>query len=281
MTSLFRLGTNVLKRGNTAVRRATASCLSRAGVPSRFLVRHDLLLREHYAFPLYLASVEARKLGWKEMTVVELGVGGGGGLLNLCELCRVFSRDIGLSYRIAGFDTGTGLPDPKDFRDHPEVWRAAQFTHDREQLKQSLSANAQIFYGDVAETIPRFWTDAHAQAPIGFVVLDLDYYSSSKTALDGLFKGPADRYLPAVTMYVDDIDVLLTYNEFCGEALAMKEFNSENERRKLERKPVRVTRRPKYWHRHIYCLHVLDHPARTGIGNNALGGENEINVLAL
>ena len=82
-------------------------------------------------------------------------------------------------------------------------------------------------------------------------------------------------------MYVDDVHVLLTYNEFCGEALAMREFNAENEQRKLERKPVRVTRKPKYWHRHIYCLHVLDHPARNQIGNNALGGENEINVLAL
>jgi hypothetical protein len=253
--------------------------LLKTGLPPSWLIKHDMIPREPYALGVLLASVQAQKLGLREVTIIELGVGGGGGMLNLCKLCALVGKEMGLKYQIIGFDSGQGLPDPQDYRDHPEIWKSAQFTHDVEGLKRRLSANARVLYGDVGQTIPLFAAALSSQAPVAFVSLDLDYYSSSKAALNSLFAAPPEKYLPAVVMYVDDIDGLLTYNDWCGEALAIREFNAEHAWRKIERKPVRAFRHPKFWHRQIFCAHILDHPVRNQPGSNSLGGENEINIL--
>lgn len=110
------------------------------------------------------------------------------------------------------------------------------------------------------------------------MAVDLDYYSSTRAALDGLLTGPPDRYLPAVVMYADDVEYQITYNAFCGETLAMNEFSAASATRKIERKVVRVQRRPQRWHRQMYCCHVLDHPARNRVGHNLLGDAAELHV---
>lgn len=81
------------------------------------------------------------------------------------------------------------------------------------------------------QTAPEFLKTL--DAPIGFVVFDLDYYSSTKAAMQ-IFTGTPARYLPLVTIYVDDIYSEL-HNSSCGELLAIEEFNSEHEMRKIER----------------------------------------------
>lgn len=200
-------------------------------------------------------------------------------MLNLSQICEALAKETRLNYHIVGFDSGTGLPEPRDYRDHPEIWKAAQFTHHREELTRKLPAQARVIYGDVAATIPIFVRELGDRAPVGFVALDLDYYSSSKAALDALFSEGPEKYLPAVLMYVDDIDVLLTYNDSCGEALAISEFNASHPLRKIHKKPVRANRPPKFWHRQIHCAHILDHPIRRTPGRNPFGGDSEINVL--
>lgn len=240
------------------------------------LIRHDILDRPHYAFSLLIAFTEAKRLGLTGMTAVELGVGEGGGLMSLCETAAILSREFDIACDIVGFDTGAGVPRPQGYRDHPEIWSEGQFMHDKDALAAQLPGNARILYGDVKETVPRFCSRLRKEKPIGFVSLDLDYYSSTKNGL-GIFLSAAEYYLPAVLMYVDDIERLLTYNRYCGEMLAMREFNQENDHRKIERKPVRVDRKRKYWHRQIYCCHVLDHPIRQS-ATTPLGGRNEINL---
>lgn len=136
-----------------------------AGVRPSRLVRHDLLSRPAYALGLVLASAQAVRLGLGGISVIELGVGAGGGLLNLCRLCDVLTREFALSYQIVGFDTGEGLPPPADYRDHPEIWRAAQYVHDRDALRRALSASARVEYGDVATTAPAFIAAATAARP--------------------------------------------------------------------------------------------------------------------
>ena len=64
--------------------------------------------------------------------------------------------------------------------------------------------------------------------------------------------------MPAVPIYVDDTDVLLTYNSKCGEALAIDEFNEANGDRQVEKKHTAIC--PE----RLYVCHVLDHPVRTG-----------------
>jgi hypothetical protein len=59
----------------------------------------------------------------------EFGVANGAGLLNMCEIAARVTRETGVGFRIVGFDAGTGLPQPIDYRDHPERVRRMYFLH--------------------------------------------------------------------------------------------------------------------------------------------------------
>src|SRR5689334_9064624 len=111
----------------------------------------DVLVRQQHAYGLLEAADEARRRGLSRVTVVELGVGGGAGLLNICDLGRRIARTTGVAFDIVGFDTGAGLPPPTDHRDHPELYSAGSFPHDRAALEQALPENARIVYGDLRE----------------------------------------------------------------------------------------------------------------------------------
>jgi hypothetical protein len=94
-------------------------------------------------------------------------------------------------------------------------------------------------------------------------VVDVDYYSSTVDVLK-VFEAEAKCYLPTTIVYLDDI-WLDENNSFCGEWLAVNEFNSAHPYRKIEHSPFllhkRLFRRPK-WIRQVYQLHVFDHPKR-------------------
>lgn len=231
----------------------------------RSRVAWDLVLRHHHAYGILRCADLARGLGLREVTLVELGVSNGAGLLNICELAERVRAETGVNFRIAGFDTGRGMPPPTSYKDHPELYREGDFPMNHDALAARLPANASLFIGDVAATVPRFLEQVSAACPIGFVSLDVDYYSSSKAALQ-LLAGPAAHYLPRVLVYVDDIEDEY-HNSFCGELLALSEFNAEHELRKIE--PFRFLRlnrifRNAKWIDHIFVCHVLDHPLRQG-----------------
>jgi hypothetical protein len=230
----------------------------------RARVAFDLILRQHHAFGLLKAADLARASGLHALTAVEFGVANGAGLLNMCEVGRRVTAATGVAFEVVGFDTGGGMPPPADYRDHPEYYTAGDFPMDREALDARLPSNARVVYGDVADTVPRFLAEVSAAAPIGFVSLDLDYYHSSRAALRLLEHPEPSIYLPLVVMYLDDI-AFAGHNEWCGELLAVAEFNAENELRKIARygflRTQRVFKNPA-WIEHMFALHVLDHPAR-------------------
>ena len=96
------------------------------------------------------------------------------------------------------------MPPPIDHRDHPEHWQQGDFPMDVHRLRNALPDFAHLIIGDVKDTIPGFLSTLSPDAPLAFVSLDLDYYSSTKSALD-LFTGPAELYAAAVVVYLDDI----------------------------------------------------------------------------
>ena len=230
----------------------------------RARIAFDLVIRQQHAFGLLRAADIARALGRDTVTAVEFGVAKGAGLLNLCELARRITRATGVKFRIVGFDTGTGMPDPVDYRDHPEYYFAGDFPMDRPALTAKLPPNARVIYGDVAQTVAGFLSELTAEAPLGFMALDLDYYSSSRGALHLLADPDSSKYLPMMPVYLDDV-AFPGHNEWCGELLAVKEFNSECELRKIGKynflRNSRIFKNPA-WVDHMYALHVLDHPAR-------------------
>jgi len=229
----------------------------------RSKVAFDLVVRQQHAYGLLTAADWAREQGLSRITVVEFGVAAGAGILNLCEIAARVERETGVAFDIVGFDSGSGLPPPRDWRDHPEMYSHGDFpTGDREELLRRLPQNARIEYGDVADTVPAFL--AQRPAPIGFVSFDLDYYWSTVEALR-LFEGAPELYLPKVICYFDDVwsD---WHSPHAGELLAIEEFNAAHPLRKLSRYNFlgneRIFKRAR-WIDCMFIAHMFDHPFRT------------------
>lgn len=241
-----------------------ASVLVKVCGTFRAKVAFDVVNRRQFAFSMLYAADQARKAGLPRLTVAEFGVANGAGLLNMCMIARQVTKETGIQFDIYGFDTAKGMPPPLDYRDHPELYQEGDFPMDVARLQAALPANAKLVIGDVAETIRSFLDSLLPEAPLGFVSFDLDYYSSTKAALD-LCKGEPEQYLPLTILYMDDI-ADDTNNPWAGELLAINEFNAENQLRKIA--PFNMLRQQRLlknarWIDQIYCLHVHDHPARS------------------
>jgi hypothetical protein len=239
-------------------------------------VEFDLVVRHSHAFSLLQAADNARLLGLKSVTAIEFGVANGAGLLNICKIAHRVTRETGIAFRIAGFDTGAGLPPPRDYRDHPEYYCDGDYPMNHDALRQLLPPNAELLLGNLQDTVPTFVERLTDESPIGFVSIDVDYYWSTKDALR-IFAGRPENYLPTTTVYLDDVTAEGT-NPWCGELLAINEFNDENELRKIcQFNFLRNNRLFKNanWIDHIFTLHVFDHRMR-GVAH----GSREINYLS-
>jgi hypothetical protein len=224
-------------------------------------LKWDALERPGYAYGTFHAARQAQGLGLGRISVIEMGVAGGRGLLALESHARAVQELLGIKIDVFGFDLGSGLPEPKDYRDMPYVWRSGYFAMDGDLLRGRLQT-AEIVVGEVADTVPDFMArpDLH---PIGFVAFDLDYYSSTVAAL-GLLSGGAPRLLPRVFCHFDDVvgDDLELHSEYTGELLAIAEFNASHSDRKLARINGLVYKRAlaAEWNAKQYVLHYFSHP---------------------
>jgi hypothetical protein len=222
----------------------------------------DLVLRQSHAFSLLEAARLAKTAGLSAFVAVEFGVAAGAGLMNLCDLARRISKRTGVGIRVVGFDTGRGMPEPLDYRDHPDLYGAGDFAMDEDALRQALPDFAELRIGPIATTVKTFRQSLSPAAPLGYVALDVDYYSSTKDAL-AVFAGDADQYLPHVLLYVDDMQ-FARHNPWQGELLAIREFNDEHATRKIA--PYNFLRewrlfKRAVWISQMYGLYILDHPA--------------------
>jgi hypothetical protein len=227
-------------------------------------VEFDLVVRQSHAFGLLQAADNARLLGLKSVTALEFGVANGAGLLNICHIAQQVTAETGILFRIIGFDSGAGLPPPRDYRDHPEYYREGDYPMNHDALRRLLPANAELVLGNLPDTVPTVLDRLTDDAPIGFVSIDVDYYWSTKEALR-IFADRPEKYLPTTTVYLDDITAE-GHNPWCGELLALNEFNDENDLRKIC--PFNLLRSNRLfknanWIDHIFTLHVFDHYARS------------------
>ena len=234
-------------------------------------VQYDLVARPSYAFGVLAAADIARFFGYRKVTVIEFGVANGDGLLNLCNLTEQVSAVTNIEFRVLGFDNAIGLPEPVDYRDHPEIWSKGDFRMtNRPQLEQEIPPHARLLIGPVSETLPEAMRDISDDAPVGFVAHDMDIYSSTVDCLK-IYESDARKLLPVSIAYFDDtlgapgrIGTLLR-NEWCGQLLAINEFNRRGEYRKIDIIRTLPHRRPlsdELWLKQIYAIHALDHPLR-------------------
>lgn len=211
----------------------------------------EKLPRMHYAYCMYMAALEASTLGYKRISVLEFGVAGGNGLLN-CEFhARALSRLFGIDIEIYGFDRGNGLPMENDgYKDMIHVFHGGDYKMDEEKLREKLDCSVLVL-GDVSVTTKGF-VEKYNPAPIGAVLVDVDYYSSTKPVLE-FFKQVDEAFLPRIYTYWDDIS---PEYEFQGENLAIHEFNCANEM-------VKVSPEREYYQnyrRKIKICHKFSHP---------------------
>lgn len=201
-------------------------------LPYRTRVELFMEQRQHYAYTTLRAAELARQLGIPRISMIEFGVAGGNGLLNLEYHATQVEKITGVAIDIYGFDTGEGLPPPADYRDLPYHWKSGFFRMDKDALLKKLS-RAKVIFGDVAQTVPRF-VEEYNPAPIGAIFHDLDFYSSTRDALAVLDLDHHYR-LPRIFNYFDDVmgDDIALYNSYTGELAAIEEYNNTHAMQKL------------------------------------------------
>lgn len=91
-----------------------------------------------YAYGVLGAVKLAAALGLPDVSLLELGVAGGNGLLELERLATEVEREHSVASRVVGFDLGTGMPPPLDHRDVPYAWREGFFRMDEALLRSRL-----------------------------------------------------------------------------------------------------------------------------------------------
>jgi hypothetical protein len=213
-----------------------------------------------YAYCMLRAAEVAKKLGISRVSVLELGVAGGSGLLAIESHARAIEEEVGVTFEIYGFDSLTGMPEPSDYRDFPSWIHPARFASDEAQLRARGLTRAKLVIGDVAETVGTFF-ETHSPAPVACVLCDLVLYSSTAAALR-LFEGGSEHFLPRVFCCFDDTigSERELYSDYTGERLAIREFNDAHAHQKIARNYYLIARRPEVWHWKVYVYHDFAHP---------------------
>ena len=177
--------------------------------------------KPHYESILYEACLEAKKLGIHQVSVIELGVAGGAGIVSLEKYKKKIEKVLDINIKIYGFDMGSGLPKIEADEDLPFLWRKGLYNIDKAALEKKV--NSKIFYGDVKNTVDDFVKINKNN--ICCIFFDLDLYTSTINFLNQIPK-IKDHLLPRVLCYFDDVYVFENYiNQFNGVFKAIDEFN--------------------------------------------------------
>ncbi len=224
----------------------------------------DLISRPQYAYGMLRAAVLAKQLGKQSTTVCEFGVWNGDGLAKMVKIAPKITKEYGIHFNIVGFESGEGLAPSLTHKDHPEIWAPGAFASANIlDLEQRFRGKAKLRIGKIEDTVDGFLDDVFLhETPIGFIAIDVDRYQATVSTLRAL-KGSAEKYLPTVSVYLDDI-AQYESNKWCGELAAIHEFNANHDRRKIDEdrtlydRPITNAK----WHKKMFAMHCFDHPAR-------------------
>lgn len=192
----------------------------------RTKAKWELSNRPSYMMGVVAAVDQARREGINRISVIEFGVAGGNGLLELQRISKLVQEETGIDIDVYGFDMGSGLPSfVGDHKDHPDMWKPGDFVMDVPSLQKKLDKFTTLMLGPVKKTF-KTYLERFNFAPVGFVSFDMDLYSSTRDALK-LFSDPRLKTLNHTPMYFDDIEFMFNYKD-AGEFKAINEFNEEN-----------------------------------------------------
>lgn len=215
--------------------------------------------RPHYIWGTLQGIALGKVLGIDRLSVIEVGVAGGAGLLALERVVELCEELVSVKIEIYGFDTGAGMPKPKDYRDMPYKWSEGYYPCDMTELSNRLR-RSELRVGLLKDTMPAFVAQRHA--PVAFVGFDVCMYSATRDALL-VFESAHASLIPRVPCSFRSA-IGKDMSEYGGELLAIAEFNRSNAMRKLS--PIRgvqyfVPARYRWWWVDmLYSLHIFDHP---------------------
>ena len=223
------------------------------------LLKTNASLRPNYTYFVNHAAVLAKKLNHKSFSVIEFGVATGKGLLFLESIAERISKEIKINIEIYGFDLASGLSAPKNFKDLPYWFQSGFYKMDKKKLKKKLKFS-KLIIGDVKKKISDFLKN-YKHGPIGAVLNDLDYYSSTANSFKIFNSSNLKKYLPRIFLYFDDTvgTELEMYNDFSGELLAIKEFNFRNKNKKITQNQNLISTSNEKWRYQIYFFHNFKH----------------------
>ncbi|MBA7549353.1 hypothetical protein ES705_41833 [subsurface metagenome] len=220
------------------------------------ILKNDRIARPWYVWGVICGADLAKALNIDEISIIEFGVAGGNGLVELEEIANEVENIYNINITIYGFDTGTGLTKPDDYRDLPHLFQEGYFPMDMEKLRKRLH-KAKIILGPIENTITDFIQTK--PKPVAFIAFDMDLYSSTVASFK-LLEDNEDLLLPRIHCYFDDI-MGYSYSEFTGERLAIKEFNNSHELRKIS--PIFGLKNfvwdNTFWTENIYMVHIFNH----------------------
>ena len=190
------------------------------------LIKKGLIPRPHYALGLILSAEQAINLGYKSIKVIELGCFNFDGIIDLEHYASDIKKFINIDIQIYGFTLKSGLPKTnQNSFDRLYRWSPDEFGYSKKQNYKNIK-KSKIYFGNIKDTIPKFKKDIKkkiTESPIGFIIFDLDFYTSTKKALS-LLKMNENSYIPRPYLYFDDHSFSSKYE---GERKAIMEFNSK------------------------------------------------------
>lgn len=191
-------------------------------------LKKGLLPRPHYALGLYYAATQAKSLGFKKLQVLEFGCHNFEGLIDLENHITDIRSFIKIEFEVYGFTLKEGLPHyPTENFNRYYRWSPKEYALSNSKNLKKLKISKVIF-GDVKKTLSKYISKRKFDHnPIGFIIFDLDLYTSTKHALK-ILKMNDDCYLPRLINYFDD-NSFSSIDE--GELRAINEFNKKNKRK--------------------------------------------------
>jgi hypothetical protein len=147
----------------------------------------ECVKRPQYIWGVLQGAALGKALGMPRMSVMEFCVAGGAGLLAMQRTAELCEEMINIGIDVYGFDTGTDLPKPRDYRDVPWKWSEGYYLSDQDQIAKRLR-RASLKLGLIKETVPAF-IQAHP-SPVAFVAVDHCLYRSAKDALSFFTQSP-------------------------------------------------------------------------------------------
>jgi hypothetical protein len=201
----------------------------------------------------------AKALGIPRVSIVEFGVAGGNGQIQMERIATTVEKIFDVHIDIYGFDTSKGLPAPTDYRDLPNLCSEGLYKMDLDKLRARL-VKAKLVLGDIKDTITEFIQSR--PAPIAFIACDLILYTSTVSALR-LLDASENLLLPRIHCYFDDV-LGFTSGDCNGERLAIHEFNRTHDMRKLSpiyglKYYLPLQYSDAMWVEKFWLAHIFDH----------------------